>query len=77
MITILVSELIKHRSSFKLPPRVYLVLGVDDGGDEPLLELFLVLGRNGDGGHKAAVRDHRLFHTVAVHCTQTRPVEKT
>jgi hypothetical protein len=43
-------------------------LRVNNGGDEALLELLLVLGRDSDGGHKAAVRDDGLLHTIAVHC---------
>ena len=45
---------------------VFLVLWIDDAGDELLLVLLLVLGGDGDGGDEAAVRDKGLLHAVAV-----------
>jgi hypothetical protein len=51
-------------------------LRVNNGGDEALLELLLVLGRDSDGGHKAAIRDDGLLHTIAVHCNTEIDEEK-
>jgi hypothetical protein len=49
----------------------YLTLGVNNGGDEPFLELLLVLCGDGDRGHKAAVGDDCLLYAVAVHCNKS------